>query len=162
MHRKRFTSLRQYSLAGLCVLLAGFPSQDLSPAAASSGQVRVLYLLHPDMPAQVARLQQLLDRASVDESVDVVGISRICPVPETVRALPADVFVRDVRVDVSTRRWVAARLQNAGDALRVEGPDAVFTSDRKSIDVTMAHAGLALLATDIDFSTWGKVKDLFR
>lgn len=164
MNRLRVFSLLRFLLAGLALcLLLGVFVQDLRPAAASSGPIRVLYLFAPSSPDQVARLVQFERRALSAGNVDVIGLSRDMSVPDGIHAMPAARFVRSATEEVASRRWVMDRLQERGDALRIERPEATYSSDRsRSIEMTAAVAGFSLVATDIDFSTWGKVKDLFR
>ncbi|MBT4099679.1 MAG: hypothetical protein HOM68_03305 [Gemmatimonadetes bacterium] len=155
--------IRPYAFAALSlILLLGTALQGLRPAAAAAGEVRVVYLFSPASPVQVARLTQLQRRADSAGNVDLTAVSRTNPVPQGIRAIYAARFLEDFTIDASTRRWVSQRLRQGDDALRVHRPDAIYTSDKTTIERTAVYAGMALVATDIDFSTWGKVKDLFR
>ena len=145
-------------------LVAGVLVQDLRPAAASPGDIRVLYLFAPSSPEQVSRFGQLERRARSAGSVELIGLSREEPVPEGIGAISAMHYLASGAADAASRRWIAERLRERGDALRVERPETVYASDGegRSIEATAARAGVALVTTDIDFSTWGKVKDFFR
>ncbi len=158
-----FFMIRRHTFATLfLVLLLGLALQDLRPAAAASGDVRVVYLFNPDSPDQIARLAQLQRRAEIAGNVDLSAVSQTSPLPPGISAVYVGRFLEDPTIDAMTRRWISQRLGRGDDALRVHRPDAVYTSDGTTIERTAVYAGMALVATDIDFSTWGKVKDLFR
>ena len=164
MHRIRVLAPYRLLLTGFyAALLLGMLPHDVRPVAASTGDIRVLYLFEPSSPDQLARFDRLQQRARQAGNVELIGLSRETPVPPGIRALEAAHFVQSATFDAASRRWVATRLTERGEALRVERPEAIYTSDgARTIEATAAKAGVALLPTDIDFSTWGKVKDLFR
>ena len=164
MHRTRISFFRFLTCSLAVVVVVVVLVQDLRPAAASAGDVRVLYLFSPSSSEQVARFAQLQRRAQGASHVELIGLSREDPIPEGIRAISVVRFLASGAPDAASRRWVAERLRARGDALRVERPDSVYSSDEddRSIEAIADRAGVALVTTDIDFSTWGKVKDLFR
>lgn len=158
-----FPMIRRCTLAALSLfLLTGMIVRDLHPAAAASDPVRVWYLFNPASAEQVERLHDLQSRTVALGNVDLTGLSRTETVPDGIHVVWVDRFLQDSTIDPTTRQWVSERLNKPGDALRVEGPFAVHTSDGNTVEGTAQLAGMTLHTTDIDFSTWGKVKDLFR
>lgn len=139
------------------LLLASFPALSGLPAvrAVEAAPVavlhRVLYLFDPSSSLQARRLQEL--RADLSGRTDV----ELLPLPR-VTGSGAGLSAADLS-------WLQANAARREDRVRVENLATGQVADGAGADAASvaARVGLAMaVSTDVTFSTWGKVKELFR
>ena len=114
--------------------------------------------------------------AQVDRAANIRGLTRDLPGVEWIAVTPlparvpqmATVSLEDLLSDASTPRsavpWLRARPSGA-DHLLVQRQGEIFTGPGTEALEVIAEAGLGPgsgASTDVDVTTWGKVKDLFQ
>ena len=152
------------------------------PASAGDGGAphRLLYLFDPRVDAQAARAEQLAVLVEPHRDLlEIVGIVRTDGAAEAglpplvssgdspaFETLTADGVLASSRISDEARKWLRGVLPQRGDFFAFDtgtGIDRTGTGE----DARDGLAGFLLLmgagaSTEVDFSTWGKVKELFR
>ncbi len=137
----------------VCLVIPGLATgRDLS----ARGD-RIFYLFSPDSAAERQRVvvlkQWLRERA---DGLELVAIARDGNLDQESPFLSSAAAARSVQVP----EYIKARLDVNGDYFALTGSDGEFllggrgSEWRKTLSPTVA--------TEVDESTWGKVKDLFR
>ncbi len=165
---------------GFGILAIGVYLLQATASAGVGPPHRLLFLFDPQVEAQAARAQQLAVLIEPhSEFLEIVGIVRsgqpaeisqrpvlstaTSPVFETLHAGQA---LASARISDEAREWLSEVLSQRGDFFAFDHSAGIDLTGRgikakEGITSFLRLAGTGA-PTDIDFSTWGKVKELFR
>ena len=141
---------------------------------------RLLYLFDPRVEVQAARAEQLADLIEPHRDLlEIVGIVRSAGPAEEASLQPvlsseapafeilnADRLLARSRISDEARDWLRGVLPQSGDFFAFDSGTWIDLTGRGR-EAGEGMAGYLRLigtgaSTDIDFSTWGKVKELFK
>ncbi len=149
------------------------------PATAGDGAYRLLYLFDPAVAIQASRAADLGDRVAGRPEIYVIGIVRgelanILSVDSGVGSeLPYEILTVSEAVkrggpvhSEEARLWLSRIYQQAGDFVAIDNGAALVVTgtgdDFDEVVGTFLNLPRTAIRTEVDFSTWGKVKELFR
>ena len=144
-------------------------------AGGTSDPYRLLYLFDPAIATQASRAAELGDRVAGRLEIHVIGIVRgVADSGLSVGGeLPYETLTVSEAVDgggppVSdeARLWLSRVNRQQGDFVAIDNGvalEVIGTGDEFD-EVVGAFLNLqrSAISTEVDFSTWGKVKELFR
>lgn len=148
--------------AAVALVLLAAKSVEASEAEAAAA--RIYCYFDPSVDDQVARAA---DTRRLTRDLPGVEWIAVTPLPARVPQM-ATVSLEDLLSDASTPRsvvpWLRARPSGV-DHLLVQRQGEIFTGPGTEAPEVIAEAGLSPgsgASTDVDVTTWGKVKDLFQ
>ena len=144
-------SLLTKTLLALACLVALCTAADENMPA---GGDRIFYLYSPESAEQRQRVARLWQRFGAGYFVAIVREGRG---PEGLPSIAKFAAARSAIVP----EYIKARLDSDRDYFALTGPGGALRRTGRGIDLEDALSP-AIIATEVDESTWGKVKDLFR
>ena len=149
-------ALRTTWIAGLILLLVAMSEASSDGIEALPEGSRVFYVFSQDKAPQCQRVLQLWQQFSVQDAEQrLVAISRDEQVLAVVEGLPLWSVARAAQ-SPEVPAYIKARLDADGDYF------AAIDSEGALYLAGLGQDLLQPLSTEVDETTWGKVKDLFR
>ena len=149
-------ALRTTWMAGLVLLLVAASGTSSNEIQALPEDSRVFYVFSPDRAPQRQRVLQLWQQLGTQDAeqrfVAITREGQVLGMAEGLTLWSAVMAAQSPEVPA----YIKARLDADGDYFAVIDPEG---------DLYLAGPGQNLLqplSTEVDESTWGKVKDLFR
>ena len=145
------------------------------PATAGDGAYRLLYLFDPAVAIQASRAADLGDRVAGRPEIHVIGIVRgeFANILSVGSELPYETLTVSEAVkrggpvpSEEARLWLSRVYQQAGDFVAIDNGAALEATgtgnDFDEVVGTFLDLRRSAIRTEVEFSTWGKVKELFR
>ena len=160
----------------LVVLYLGLTHGQATAGDGTAGAYRLLYLFDPAIATQATRSAELGDRVAGRPGIHVIGIVRGefadsglsvgSELPYETLTMSEAVKRGGPVVSEDARLWLSRVYQQAGDFVAIDNGAALELAGAGDEFDEVVGAFLNLrrtaIRTEVDFSTWGKVKELFR